>query len=352
VRLKLNDLTVKNLVPSEKQVTYWDATLPTFGLRVSPGGTKTWTVMVGKERRRIKLGNYPIISVAVARDEAKKLLAEITLGYQTPRHWPLNALRNRFLAEKVVGVRPRTYDSYRSHLNALPEWLASKHVGDITPDDIRRAISKQTPSVQHHTMVILKMLYRYAEGQGYDGKNPVAAFSQKSQAHRTRTLSDTELVQVWHTLGDDIFSRTVKLLILCGFRKNEVQHLIIEGDVARLPAAFSKNRIEHLFPLPSMAVPLFDRPLTFNGWSRAKERLDKNSGVTNYTLHDLRRGYVTRLASLGVQPAVISKLVGHVTGGMSPVQLIYNQHTFLPEMRAAVDSWERHLQSLLARAST
>jgi hypothetical protein len=55
-RTKLIDATVKALTtPASGQVTHWDAALPGFGLRIAPGGAKTWVVQyrhAGRVRRR------------------------------------------------------------------------------------------------------------------------------------------------------------------------------------------------------------------------------------------------------------------------------------------------------------
>jgi Phage integrase family len=51
----------------------------------------------------------------------------------------------------------------------------------------------------------------------------------------------------------------------------------------------------------------------FNGWSKAKLALDKSGGVSNWTLHDLRRTFATNIAQLGIAPHVIERLLNHVT---------------------------------------
>ncbi len=52
---KFTDRTVTNLKPKDsKQVDYFDTATRGFGLRVSPGGTKSWFVKYvfdGKQRR-------------------------------------------------------------------------------------------------------------------------------------------------------------------------------------------------------------------------------------------------------------------------------------------------------------
>src|SRR5690348_11420011 len=81
-RRRFTDPALKALRPSEKQVTYWDATLPGFGLRVAPGGAKTWVAQyrAGGRVRRLKLGRCPLTSLADARDKAKAALGAVAEG--------------------------------------------------------------------------------------------------------------------------------------------------------------------------------------------------------------------------------------------------------------------------------
>ena len=84
--------------------------------------------------------------------------------------------------------------------------------------------------------------------------------------------------------------------------------------------------------------------------SKAKRVLDKKYQI-DYDLHDLRRTAASGMASLGVQPHVISKLLNHVSGtaAISGVAAIYNRFQYMDEMRAAIALWEERLASLLAQ---
>ena len=72
------------------------------------------------------------------------------------------------------------------------------------------------------------------------------------------------------------------------------------------------------------------------------------SGVTDWTLHDLRRTAATGLASLGVAPHVVEKLLNHATGVLGGVAGIYNRFQYMPEMRGALLKWEGHIETLVA----
>jgi integrase len=122
---------------------------------------------------------------------------------------------------------------------------------------------------------------------------------------------------------------------------------MISRDTITLPAEITKNKREHTFPFPEMARPLFC-DLTYNGFGKAKARLDAESGVTGWTLHDLRRTFASGLAARGVSIPVIEKLLNHVSGSFSGVVGVYQRYDFMPEMRDAVGRWEAHLNSVVA----
>jgi len=77
--VKLTDLVVQRLRrPERGNVTYWDSSLPSFGVRVGYGGTKSFIIMV--KGRRKALGRYPMVPLSQAREEAKRILYD-RLGY-------------------------------------------------------------------------------------------------------------------------------------------------------------------------------------------------------------------------------------------------------------------------------
>ena len=58
--MRLTDLAIKHLDPPEKgQRIVFDDALKGFGLRLSQGGSKTWVIVKGKERKLRTLGRYP-----------------------------------------------------------------------------------------------------------------------------------------------------------------------------------------------------------------------------------------------------------------------------------------------------
>ncbi len=70
-RLHLTNIAVQRLSTIG---IYYDTTTPAFGIRVGKH-RKAWVITQGTDRQRISIGHYPSMSLAEARKEAKKRLA-------------------------------------------------------------------------------------------------------------------------------------------------------------------------------------------------------------------------------------------------------------------------------------
>jgi integrase len=87
----------------------------------------------------------------------------------------------------------------------------------------------------------------------------------------------------------------------------------------------------------------------FMGWAKSKQVLDKASGASGWTPHDLRRTFSTRLhEELNIVPHVVEALLNHFSGHRSGSAGAYNQAKYLPQMRQALAMWEDHIRALVA----
>ena len=78
--MQLTDLAIRTLkAPDRGQKTYFDDLLTGFGVRISQGGTKTFVLMHGRERKLTTIGRVGIIKLKEARERAKEYLAKETL---------------------------------------------------------------------------------------------------------------------------------------------------------------------------------------------------------------------------------------------------------------------------------
>jgi integrase len=367
---RLTDVAIKSLKPPpEGQVTYWDETLPSFGVRVSQGGTKSFVLVYGEARTRQTLGRYPIISLADARTEAKRILAELTLGTHAAPTVTFDEALATFLANAEKRNKPRTAKDYRRLLTRhfLPT-LSKKQIGEITPRDITRIVDSllATPSECAHAFAAIKIFFRWAVRRHLTKSNPADGLQGPPKAiSRERVLTDAELLEVLrHARKKGFpFGNVLELLILTGQRRSEIGSLEwswidTEKRTITLPASVTKNKREHTIPYGHMVADVLERidhrgrfifpgskneNVPISGWSNFKAAFDKDCAVKSWTLHDLRRTFATNLASLGVRLEVTEKLLNHISGSFGGIVGVYQRHGFLDEMRSAIGAWEAKL---------
>ena len=375
--MRLTDISVRQLAcPAKGQRTYFDDTLPSFGCRVSQGGTRSFVVQHGADRQLITIGRYPIISLAEARTEAKRVLAESTLGKHRPRSIACEEAQKLFLASCEQRLRLSTINDY-TRLLKRHFAFGRRQLSDIAPQDISRQIDRlaETPSEQNHTLVAGKVFFSWAVRRHYIERSPCEGMALPARlAPRDRVLSEKELAAIYRAAvdGNNTFSRIIALLVLTGQRRGEIvalrwQWVDTEERIITLPAFVTKNRREHKFPygdavaavleriprqgdllFPASRLHVNGKPTSvFNGWPKCKVAFDKSVGITNYQLHDLRRTFATNLAALNTLPHVVERLLNHSSGTISGVAAIYNRHAYMAEMREAIQKWEKYLAVLI-----
>src|SRR4051794_13173416 len=91
-----------------------------------------------------------------------------------------------------------------------------------------------------------------------------------------------------------------------------------------------------------------DSVTPFQGYSKAKAKLDQKSGVRDWTLHDLRWTVVSGMARLGIAPHVADKILNHQSGTISGVAAVYQRHDFFKERSDAQAIWGAHVIGLAA----
>jgi len=373
----LTEIAVKAAKPPARgTATLWDSSLPNFGCRISPKGTKSFVVLIASGRRRT-IGRYPVISLAEARLEAKRILAAKTLGKETLPPISVADVLTIFLADSEKRHKSRTARDYKRLLLKHLHSLSKAELGKISTRDVAHITDKlrNVPSEAAHALVAIKVFFNWCVRRGYVAVNPCARLTTPKSSPRERVLTDAEVKAVYSqaVAFPYPFGSIVRLLILTGQRRGEIGLLqwkwIDETNrTITFPVEVTKNNRSHTFPFGAMAAEIFVSlpragdyvfPATrefrngvsvrvVNGWSKLKTKFDKVAdGVEPWTLHDLRRTFATNLAALGTPIHVTEKLLNHVSGTVSGVTAIYNRHAYMDEMRAAIASWEKELVKIV-----
>jgi integrase len=144
----------------------------------------------------------------------------------------------------------------------------------------------------------------------------------------------------------------VQFLLLTAARRNEAARMErseVSGAEWTIPQARYKTGLELLIPLSSAAQTVLanapklgDRFVFTNdgkhalaSFSKFKPKLDKASGVTGWTLHDLRRTARSLMSRAGVPSDHAERCLGHVMGG---IRGTYDRHEYLNEKRHAFEA--------------
>lgn len=381
-----SDVWIRSLPPPEKgQKAYWDEKLPSFGVRVSQGGSKTF--VVNRRNNLITLGRFGVLTLSEARTEARKLLAEFTLGKVRPTAITYDKAVELFITEKEKSRRPRTASEYKKLLNRF-----SFGPLPVPHTEVARQLAKIKKHQQYnHALTALKTLFNWCENNRYIDDNPCRGLSPYKTASRTRVLSDEELAKIWracepvntqkHSLSSDerqrhlpaSFCTIVKLLILTGMRRTECASLkrnyySHNQQTLCLPSEVTKNGRELTLPVSALTAAILgpllvsslnspvgllfprrghiDATTAFSGWSKAKSQLDKASGVSGWTLHTIRHTFRTIHARIGTMPHIAERLVNHISS-RSDVEQIYDHWQYLESMRDAMQHYETTLRGIL-----
>jgi len=322
------------------------------------------------------------LGAEAARAAAKKVLGRVALGEDPAAdrrerrdkdRLSLRSVIDEYLALKSREVRPKTLREITRYLTG-PAFkpLHGMPVDKVSRKDVASRlvaiIREHGPIVAVKARAALSTLFAWAMQAGLIEHNPVIGTIQpKNSKPRERTLSDEELAAIWRACKDDDYGRIVRLLILLGARRAEVggmawSEIDSENGRWRLPGERSKNSRPHTLPLMPMALDIIQSVPHlasraqlfgarsndgFTGWDDQKEVLDERSGVTAWTLHDIRRSVATKMADIGVQPHIIEEILGHTSGHKSGVAGIYNRSVYEREVRAALALWADHVRTLV-----
>jgi Arm domain-containing DNA-binding protein len=350
---KITDIALRNLAaPSRGQITLIDDASP-LRVRISQGGAKTFVVSLGRGRRQT-IGRFGEVSLADAREAARKLRAELTLGRIIPTTKNLDDARQEYLNE--IEIRDVTRGYYRRNLNRL----TARKIRDITPSDITNILGKLTPSSRLQCLRSYTAFFNWAISKHYLDRSPCERMEGGRNKRRDRVLSVDELRAIWDATSDvSDYHCIIRLLITTGQRKTEWAHCqdnwIAEYGVS-FPAAICKNNNRHHFPLgelsrsilPARKGLLFptDENTAFCSWSKSKVELNSDLDIASWQLRDLRRTYRTIHASIGTSREISERLINHVSD-QGELEKIYDQFDYAEPMKLAQDRYEAHLKTIL-----
>lgn len=374
---KLTPKTIDSLpLPSGKRYEVRDTLLKGLALRVSSTGSKVWylSTRIEGKTHRIKLGTYPVLSLADAREKAHDVLRQIqmgTYGVREPQRVSLGEIIPQFIE---LYAKPRNKD-WRGTESVLAKFsiLADRPLDDIKRSDIVKVLDAMiaggAPTRANRALAAIKKLFAWCLDRGTIDANPIAALKPPTkEVARDRVLTSAEIVGCWRAAEAESFpfEHFAKLLMLTGQRRGEVagmrwSEVDLIAATWTIPARRTKNGSQHVVPLAPQAISILESVPQFagsdfvftttgrtaiSGFGRLKERLDTASGAGAWRMHDVRRTVATNMAMMGVAPHVIEAVLNHKSGIVSGVSAVYNRHAYTQEKREALQLWAEHVEAL------
>jgi integrase len=383
---KLTTKSIENMKPAAARREISDGGSGLY-LIVQSSGHRSWALRYRANGRptKLTLGRWPEISLAGARKLAADALHERERGNdpvaakQTAKIAAMEAATNtvasvcatylhreggklrtadqrerifRRLVYPAIGERP--IDSIkRSDLVAMLDRIEDERgarTADVVLATVRRAFTWYALRTDSFNNPIIRGMAR----------------QNTAEHRRTRTLDDDELRRLWAATADgQPFSNLIRFLLLTTARRGEAAGMrwdeVDATGVWTLPASRSKTKIEVVRPLSRAAQavlaaqPRSDLPWVFTttgtgpftSFSEPKARLDAASGVSGYTIHDLRRSARSLLSRAGVSVDIAERCLGHA---MPVIRATYDRHRYLEEMAQAFEALAALLERIVSGA--
>lgn len=394
MKLTQTSLSKLKLSAGSTDQIFFDDDFPGFGVRIRAGGSRKFVLhyRLGDAQRRYTIGSASVLTLDQARQKARKALVAVGDGKDPQADQDASKAAAGLIFGKLVAPYLETCERSMSagHLAQTKAYLENhwkplhkSAVGAITRQMVAAELTtiegENGPIAANRARSALSTFFAWLIGEGMRDDNPVIGTNRRAEVARDRVLTEAELVAIWRAAPATAFGRIVRLLMLTGQRRDEIGSLAWSEiralddsgkALVALPAERTKNGRPHDVPLSAAAAAILaDHPRVigralvfgegeggFSGWSKAKAELDKASGVTGWTLHDLRRSAATHMADsvadggCGVAPHVVEAILNHISGHKAGVAGIYNRSAYAAEKRDALDAWAARLAVLVAQA--
>lgn len=352
-KINISVRTIKSInpPPAGQQAVYWDATLPGFGIRVSPGGTVAFIAQgrLNGRAKRVTVGKFGLDAPDKARRDARNALSDMSKGIdpdakkkaRRSKGLTVEAALEEYLAENSK-MKESTRQDYRVRLRRyMSDWL-DRRVVDIGRDDVKekhREIGERSEAQANLVMRYLRAVINHVADNHFDADgnpiilhNPVRALKRQWFVVRPKTdyLQEHQLrpwLEAVQALDNDIARDYLTFLLLTGLRRSEAlglawENVNLKAETIIIPDP--KNRRAHILPITTAMKEILERRLdlrvgdhvfqspagVFGGANGAIKQVRKKCGFY-FSAHGLRRSFATIANDNGLGAYTIKALMNH-----------------------------------------
>jgi len=356
--IHLTKRTIDALPPvTSGQVLYRDTILPGFGLRAG-ARSRTFFVEGQVERKTVRysIGRYGPITPEAARKKALKTLSEMAEGRNPNGERKAKRAATMTVQEAFDDffdrrpLAPSSTDNYKRTIDIyLRDWR-DKPIGEVSRrmvlDQHRKIAEENGPVTANNIFRHFRSVYNFTSAaHGELPPNPVSILTQArawNPERRRRSVVPAHGLPKWWKavhVEEDYVRDFLLIALFTGMRRSEIARLRwefidLEGRTLTVPTTKNGDPLE--LPLSQFLFELLlarrdndpEAEWVFPGRGETGHmvetkkfyaRVTKTSGI-RFTLHDLRRTFVTIAESLDVPHYALKRLLNHradtdVTGG-------------------------------------
>jgi integrase len=361
--------------PGGRECFVWDGgdgALKGFGVRIAPGGTKSYIVYYRTKEgrsRRLVIGRVGVLTPDEARMLAGEKLKEVAKGgdpsaerHRVREAMTIAELGDLYLAEGPAAKPNKKASSWatdRSNIERhVKPLLGRKLAALLTHDDVvrfqrdvaagkskadiktkkrGRAIVDGGPGTAARSLAVLGAMLEWAAhpDRRLIAANPAKGVKLLKGGKRERFLSEAELARLADALAameaerrlSPTATAAIRLLLLSGCRKSEILSLRwewvdVERGLLRLPDSKTGAKV---VPLAAAAVKLLaelprhgDYVLPaakgaghYTGLQKDWERVRARARLGSARIHDLRHSFASFAVADGNSLYLIGKVLGH-----------------------------------------
>jgi integrase len=347
------------------------------------------------KRTKSKIGAYPTMSLADAREIFKRDFADVIQKGSSiksagdTRPGTVADLFEAYIAALKSAGKSSWRDAEKSLDNVADLIGRNRLAREITPDDVlgvlRPIYERGKRSMADHVRSYIRSAYSWGLKAEHDYRsatprrfrlvsNPAGAIPTEPKVVGTRWLNEAEYVRLYRWLEcpdapvHPPYTRAVRILMLTGQRVEEIAKLHIDQWDAKeriIDWSKTKNGKPHAIPVPAIAAELIES-ITPNehGWF-FPSAMDPTKSVSAGTLYsfmwrqrdrgvipvvtnrDLRRTWKTLAGKAGVSKEIRDRLQNHTLQDVSSKS--YDRWNYMPEKRAGMKKWDAWVTRLLTR---
>ena len=401
----LSDKQIKEAKPKAKDYKLTDG--DGLGLIVSKSGRKRWVfAFISPDTGKLNntgLGNYPVLSLAEAREKRTELKKLVMRGIDpitekkraraqriSEYNLSFEKVFNEWLELEAKSILPQTLKTKRGRIeNHVMPILKDRGIKSITHGeiaDILKETSKTTPQTAEIINQILNRVFLFAVSSGYAELNIMANIDAKSLIPKTKVEHYAKLTErqdlkaFFNVIYDyphfETIKNAMKLCLHLPLRAAPLSRLKwdyvdFNRRLLTIPRAEQKIKRSEIgdfkLPLSDEVMRILDDQAKL---SRAYEHIFINSHFTGHihkdtatnaiksfgfrdrqtgrvvTLHSLRGIFMTQafnnMQKHGVSKEAIKKALDHLHG--DKVDLSYSEKAdFLDELKILLDWWSGYI---------